>query len=104
VNIVTLDWQKPLKVGNYEVVRMSGSDEPIWVPKHICMETTQAISLCSYLHLKLPKMSCFSYSLSCFFPQQIRELEGRRSFAWRWRGGGGGLHNVYTVINVKMIK
>jgi hypothetical protein len=31
------------------------------------METTQGISLCSSLYLKLPKMPCFFFNLSGFF-------------------------------------
>jgi hypothetical protein len=30
-------------------VKRSGRDEPIWVVIHICMETTQGVSLYSYL-------------------------------------------------------
>jgi hypothetical protein len=37
------------------------------------METTQGISLYSYLHLKLAKMLCFSFDLTCFFFNKIGE-------------------------------
>jgi hypothetical protein len=41
-------------------VKSTGRDEPVGVIMHICMETTQGISLCSYLYLKLAKTPCFS--------------------------------------------
>jgi hypothetical protein len=55
-NITFLNWQRPLWEGHYEVVKRSGRDEPVWVVTHISMETTQEISLYSYLYLKLAKM------------------------------------------------
>jgi hypothetical protein len=55
------------------------------------METTQEISLCSYLCLKLAKMPCFSYYLLCFFCYKIREQKGGTGSAQRW-GLGGGWH------------
>jgi hypothetical protein len=44
------------------------------------METTQGISLYSYLHLKLAKMLFFLFIL-CFFFNKIREQEGRTDSA-----------------------
>jgi hypothetical protein len=44
-------------------VKRTSRDEPIGIVMHICMETTQGNSLCSYLYLKLAKISCFSYYL-----------------------------------------
>jgi hypothetical protein len=41
------------------------------------METTQGVSLYSYLHLKLAKMVCFSFYITCFFLNRIGEQEGR---------------------------
>jgi hypothetical protein len=41
------------------------------------METTQRISLYSYLYLKLAKKPCFSNYLLWFFFYKIGELEGR---------------------------
>jgi hypothetical protein len=58
-------------------------DKPIGDITHICMEISQGNSLCSYLYLKLEKMSCFS------FLQKIREQEGRTCPAQ-----GGGLTSV----------
>jgi hypothetical protein len=48
------------------------------------METTQGISLCSYLHLKLPKTPCFSY----FLFNKIAEQEGGTGSARRKWGEG----------------
>jgi hypothetical protein len=45
-------------------VKKSGREEPMWVVIHTCMETTQGISLYSYLHLKLAKTLCFPYVFS----------------------------------------
>jgi hypothetical protein len=55
----------------------SRRDEPIGVVIHICMETTQENSLCSYLYLKLAKMSRFSFYVLHFFFYEIGEQEGR---------------------------
>jgi hypothetical protein len=54
-------------------VKRTGRDEPIGVVMHIHMETTQGISLHSYLYLKLAKTPCFSYYLLCFFFYKIQE-------------------------------
>jgi hypothetical protein len=56
-------------------VKRSGRDEPIWVVIHMYMETTQGISMYSYLHLKLAKM-LFFFLPYMFFLQQ----------SWRTRG------------------
>jgi hypothetical protein len=72
----------------------TGRDEPTGVVIHICTETTQGNSLCSYLYLKLAKISCFSFSLLCFFFYKIREQEGITGSAGggreRWWGRVGG--------------
>jgi hypothetical protein len=46
------------------------------------METTQGISLYSYLYLKLAKMTCFSYYRLCLFFNKIGEQEGITGSAW----------------------
>jgi hypothetical protein len=61
-----------------------GRNEPVGVIMYIHMETAQGISLCSYLYLKLAKMSCFSNYVLCFFFYKIGEQEGRTGSA----GGG----------------
>jgi hypothetical protein len=65
-------------------VKETGRDEPIGVVIHTCMETTQDISLCGYLYLKLAKMPCFSNYVLCFVFYKITEQEGRTGSAWGW--------------------
>jgi hypothetical protein len=62
------------------------------------METTQGISLCSYLHLKLPKTPCFSY----FLFNKIAEQEGGTSSAWT--GGGEGIEEVVQTMYTHVSK
>jgi hypothetical protein len=86
-----LNWQSPLWEGDWGIGKRTCRDEPIWVVIHICMETTQGISLYSYLYLKLAKTPCFSYYLLCFFFYKIGEQEGRTGSAWKGgapRGNG----------------
>jgi hypothetical protein len=64
-------------------------DETIWVVMYISMETTQGISLYSYLHLKLGNTLCFSFYLICFFFNKIGEQESGIDSAQRQGGGGG---------------
>jgi hypothetical protein len=71
-------------------VKRTGRDEPLGVVIHICMER-QGHSLCSYLYLKLAKMSCFSYFK--FFFYKIREQEDRTGSALG-EGGTGGREEV----------
>jgi hypothetical protein len=55
------------------------------------METTQGISLCTYLYLKLAKPPCFSFPFLYFFFYKIGEQEGRTGSArWEVDTGGGG--------------
>jgi hypothetical protein len=74
-------------------VERSGRDEPIGVVIHICIETTQGISLCSYLYLKLAKTPCFSFAFLYFFFYKIGEQEGRTGSA-RWGVDTGGSGEV----------
>jgi hypothetical protein len=101
VNIVILNWQRPLWKEDQEVVERSGRGEPIWVAIHKCMEAMLGISLCSYLYLKLVKTICLSYYILYFFFNKITEQNGGTGSAWkRWSGrkgeGEGGINNVYT--------
>jgi hypothetical protein len=66
-----------------ELVKRSGRDEPMWLAKHMCMETL-GISLYSCLYLKLVKMLCLSY-LSYF-------LLKKAGVGWV----RGGPNHVYT--------
>jgi hypothetical protein len=95
VNIVILNWQRPLWEGDREVVKRSGRDEPIWVAIHKCMEATLGISLYSYLYLKLSKTLFFLLSL-CLLYNKIGEQEGGTSSALKWRRTLFRLNNVYT--------
>jgi hypothetical protein len=52
------------------------------------METTQGISLCSYLYLKLAKTSCFSFYLLSSFFYKIEEQEDRAGSVGREGGVG----------------
>jgi hypothetical protein len=88
VNIVTLDWQRPLWAGDGEVVKWSGRDEPMWVVIHMCMAAMLGISLYSYLFLKLPKMLCLSYYLLCFLLNKTGEQESGTGSAWKQWGRG----------------
>jgi hypothetical protein len=47
-NIVILNWQRPLWVGDQEVVKRSGRDESIQVVIHMCMEAMVGIFLYRY--------------------------------------------------------
>jgi hypothetical protein len=73
------------------------------------METTQGNSLCSYLYLKLAKISCFSYYLLWFFFYKVGEQERGAGSALGGGGTGGkgevvgkgykdkyGADNIYT--------
>jgi hypothetical protein len=62
------------------IVTRSGTNEPIWVAKHVCIETTQGISLRSYLYLKLAKMPCFFKSFLIFFLLQNWRTRGQNRF------------------------
>jgi hypothetical protein len=96
MNTVILNWQRPLWEGDWEVVKRSGRDEPIWVVIHMCIEAMLGISLYSYLHLKLAKMLCLSYCLLCFLFNKIGEQSGTGSVQKLGEWGEGGANNVYT--------
>jgi hypothetical protein len=69
-------------------MKKSGRDEPVWVVIHMCMETTQGISLYSYLYVKLAKMLCFYYLLFFFL---LQKSENKRAELVLPGGEGGGL-------------
>jgi hypothetical protein len=63
------------------------------------METTQGISLYSYLYLKLAKPQYFYYLL-CFFFYIIKEQEGKTGSAQRVAGGWGEVAQImYTHVS-----
>jgi hypothetical protein len=61
---------------------------------HIRMETTQRISLYSYLYIKLTKMPHFLIFFCVF---SSIKLENKRVEQVLLRGGGVGPNNVYTM-------
>jgi hypothetical protein len=68
------------------IVLWSDRDEQIWVMIHICMETTQRVSLYSYPYLKLAKY----YILKIiFYVFSSAKLENKRA-EQNLPGGGGG--------------
>jgi hypothetical protein len=75
VNIVTLNWQRPLWEGDQEVMKRSGRDEPTWVAIYMHMEGTLGTSL-------------YSYYLLCFLFNKIGEQEDGTGSAWKWGLGG----------------
>jgi hypothetical protein len=79
---------------DYEVLKRSGRDEPMWVEMHMYMVAMLGISLNSYLYLKLAKMLGFSYYF-CFLFNKIGE-EGRTGYAQYWGACRGGPNNLYT--------
>jgi hypothetical protein len=84
MNTEILNWSGPPWEGDYRGVMNTGRDEPIGVIIHICMETTQGISLYSYLYLK-QKHHVFLFYILCFFFYRIKEQEGRTGSAVVWR-------------------
>jgi hypothetical protein len=68
----------------------------MWVAIHKCMDTTQGISLYSYLHLKLAKMPCFSFYIIWFFSSTKLENKRAEQVLASGSGGGGGPENVCT--------
>jgi hypothetical protein len=78
----------------------------MWIAIHKYMEATLGSSLYSSLYLRLAKMPCFSFYLSCFFFFKIREQESKIGSAWRQgresdtRGEGGG-SNVHTCMSMQ---
>jgi hypothetical protein len=78
VNIVILNWPKPLWEGDQEVVKKSGRDEPMCVVIHMCMEAMLGISLYSYFYLKLAKMLFFLL----FFMLSFQQNQGTRKRGW----------------------
>jgi hypothetical protein len=65
-------------------VKGTGGGKSIGVVIHICMETTQGNSLCSYPYLKLAKITCFSFYLLFF---SSTKSENRRAEQVLLQGG-----------------
>jgi hypothetical protein len=86
VNKVILNWQRPPWEGDREVVKRSGSDEPMWVAIHKCVEAMLGISLYSYLYLNLAKMLCFFLSLMRSMAEQVLPVREGCGGGGRWGG------------------
>jgi hypothetical protein len=88
VNIVILNWQRPLWEGDKEVVKGSGRDELMWVAIHMCMEAMLRISLHSYLYLKPAKTLSFLLFFMFSLQQNWIQEGGTGSAQKReWREG-----------------
>jgi hypothetical protein len=74
-------------------VKRSGGDEPILVVIYICLETSQGISLYSYVYHKLAKTLCFSYLL-CFLFYKIGNKRAEQVLS-----AGGGDQIMYTHVS-----
>jgi hypothetical protein len=94
MNTEILNWLGTLWEGNQGGVKRTIGDEPIRVIIYIHMETTQGISLCRCLYLKLAKTPHFCFDLLCVFFYKSREQEGGTGsgmgvFGEGRRGGSG---------------
>jgi hypothetical protein len=74
MNIEILNWMGPPWKVDWGGVKRTRRDEPVLI--HMCMETTQGNSLCSYHYVKLSKMPCFSFLSFMFF--LLQKSENRR--------------------------
>jgi hypothetical protein len=84
---IILNWQRQPWEGDQEGVNRSGTEEPMWVAIHKCMEAMLGISLYSYCYLKLVKMLCLSFYFLCFLFNKIGE---RAEQVLHRKGEGGG--------------
>jgi hypothetical protein len=87
-NKIIKNWQRPLWEDDWEVVKRSDRDEPMWVAIHMCMEAMIGISLYRYSYLKLAKMLCLSYLL-CFSSKKLEERAEKDLPGSKWGGGKG---------------
>jgi hypothetical protein len=83
VNIVILNWQRPLWEGDQEVEKRSGTDKPMWVAIYKCVEAVVGISFYSCLYLKLAKMLYLLYYHLYFLFNKIGEQEDGTGSAWK---------------------
>jgi hypothetical protein len=85
MNIEFLHWPGSPREVDWGGVKRTRRNKPIKVATHTCMETTQGICLCSYIHLILAKTSCFLFSSFMLFLQNWR-TGGQNRFCGRvWR-------------------
>jgi hypothetical protein len=78
-NKVILNWQRPLWVGDQEVVKRSDRDEAMWVAIHKLMIASLGICLHTYLYVKLAKTLSFLLS-PMFCRQQNQRRRGQNRF------------------------
>jgi hypothetical protein len=86
-NIIISNWLRTLWDSDWEVVKKSGRDEPMWVVIYMCMEATVGISLYNYLYLKLGKMICLCYLCLSSTKSENKRLEQvlpRTGVGGRW--------------------
>jgi hypothetical protein len=71
-------------------VKRTSTDEPVGVVIHICMETIQGNSLCSYLYLKFAKNAMYLLLSFMYFLLQNQRTRGQNRFCPVRRVGIGG--------------
>jgi hypothetical protein len=87
-NIVILHWQRPLWEGDWEVVKRSGRDEPVWVVIHMCMEAMLGKSLCIAILISNWQKRCVFLIAAYVFSST--KLEKRAEQVLPGSEGGGG--------------
>jgi hypothetical protein len=99
VNIVILNWLRPVWESDQEVEKMSGRQEPMWVAIHMCMEAMLEISLYSYLYFKLAKTLCLSYYSLCFLFNKIGYKSSQQDMSGRGSVRGEVAQRMYTRVS-----
>jgi hypothetical protein len=85
LNIVILNWKRPLWEGDQKVVKRSGRDEQMWFAVHMCMEAMLAISLYSLLvYPKLGKHYVFLIISYVLYSTKLENKEGNTGSALKW--------------------
>jgi hypothetical protein len=104
VNIVILNWQRPLWEGDQEVAKKSGRDEPTWALIHMYMEAVLGICQYSYLYLKLAKRYVFLI-ISYVFSSTKLDTWGHNRFCSETGWGGSEVAQaMYTHVGKCKIK
>jgi hypothetical protein len=84
-------------------VKRSGSDEPMWVAIHMCLEAMLGISLYSYLHLKLAKI-IFFLIIAYVFSSKKTENKRAEQVLPRSSAGWGGVWRVAQTMYTHVTK
>jgi hypothetical protein len=82
-------------------VKRSGRDEPMSVEIHMCMETTQGISLYSYLYLKLIN---HYFSLIIFYVFSSTKLKNKKTEQVLPRSKRWGMGEVAQIMHTCVSK